>query len=226
VTGPSYYRQADIMEDAGNTPSPPSAVPFRRVDNRGTSPETIRAASFRTVRKGFDTREVRDFLERLASEVEALRDQIRSLEAEAAASPSTQVADLMRRFGEEAAALERQAEAAAEAARASARAEADEILRDARIRHEEAAADAAATVAAAQSEADRMLREARSKAEAFRRGIEAARRTAVGDLSRMHDVLLKTLVGLDAAGTSDETPGQTIEDVIVVADATDDTRSA
>jgi DivIVA domain-containing protein len=186
----------------------------------------IRAASFSTVRRGFDRGQVRDFLERVAREVETLHNRILQLEAEAATSPSTQVADLMRRFGEEAADLRRQAEAEAEAARMSAQAEADEILRDARIRREEAAADAAATVVGAQVDADRILREARSTAEGFRRGIESARRGVVGDLSRMHDVLLKTLVELDTAGTSDETPVGATGDVIVVDEATDGTRSA
>jgi DivIVA domain-containing protein len=150
-----------------------------------STPEAIRSATFPTVRKGFDPKEVTAYLERLAIDVERLQNRVGQLEAEkadAGASPTASdmraapdrdafndhaahIAELMRRFDEDVRMMRVEAEAEVNGALVAARTEADEIRREARLEREEAVADAASVVARAQADAQRVQQDAQLRAD-------------------------------------------------------------
>jgi DivIVA domain-containing protein len=147
-----------------------------------SAPEAIRSATFSTVRKGFDPKEVSAYLERVAADMERTQNRVRQLEAEKAsasrpaAPPQTpegdrfpeqaaHITELIRRFDDDVRMMRIEAETEVSAALAGARSEADEIRREARLEREEAVADAASIVAQAQADAQRMQTEAQVRAE-------------------------------------------------------------
>ena len=50
------------------------------------SPQTVRSAGFKTVRKGYDPAEVDDFKERVAAAIESAQNQATAMEARARAA--------------------------------------------------------------------------------------------------------------------------------------------
>jgi DivIVA domain-containing protein len=77
------------MADTGLSPRKLSelTVAFADWTAARSAPEAIRSASFPTVRKGFDPKEVSAYLERVAAHMERLRNRVRQLEAENAQAP-------------------------------------------------------------------------------------------------------------------------------------------
>jgi DivIVA domain-containing protein len=185
------------MPENENTPRslPALAAAFAEMTAARTAPDAIRSMTFRTVKKGgFDPDDVKAYLDRLAGDVELLRNRVEQLEAQAraaeAATPAApeartpaaqdaprvaevdpfdevgaRVAELVRTFEEDVRAAERTAREEADAIVAKARGEADDIRLEARLAREEAVADAASIVASARTDGDRLAREAQARAD-------------------------------------------------------------
>jgi DivIVA domain-containing protein len=208
------------MADLGRSPRDLSelASAFGEWTATRSAPDAIRSATFPTVRKGYDPKEVSAFLERVAADMERLQNRTRQLEAAAnaasaetraatptatpSAAPATaapegdgfttqaaHIAELMRRFDEDVRVMRFEAENEVQSAVASARAQADDIRREARMEREEAVADAAAVVAQAQTDAERMQREAQARADEL---AGAAQRT-LRDAETQADEILRAV---------------------------------
>jgi DivIVA domain-containing protein len=149
------------------------------------SPEQIRRREFVTARRGYDPEQVRDFLERIADQVQKMQAMIREtrMEADAAARAGAELrtdpyerlaarwVDTLRAADEQAAAIRLEADGDARRATEEARAEADRIRTDAQAWAEETRAAA-----------ERALREARDEAE-----------RTIADLSSRRDQLTRQL---------------------------------
>ncbi|MGZ4109418.1 MAG: DivIVA domain-containing protein [Actinomycetota bacterium] len=174
------------MAETGRTlrTLPELAAAFGEWTAARSMPDTIRNATFHTVRRGFDPKEVSAYLERVAADVERIQNRVRQLEAEKASGPqpgapappqtpeadgfpeqAAHITELIRRFDEDVRMMRIEAETEVSAALVGARSEADEIRREARLEREEAVADAASIVAQAQADAQRMQTEAQMRAE-------------------------------------------------------------
>jgi DivIVA domain-containing protein len=209
----------ETMADTGRSPRNFSelAVAFGDWTAARSAPAAIRSASFPTVRKGFDPKEVSAYLERVAADVERLQTRVRQLEADKANAPqpdtpamppapaadgfserAAYVEELIRCFDEDVRMMRIEAETEVNAALTAARSDADEIRREARFKHEKTVADAASIVAQAQADARQMLRDARAQADEILRSIASNRRTAIADARRMRDELVMTVASLDA----------------------------
>jgi DivIVA domain-containing protein len=196
------------MADTGRSPRTLSdlAVAYGEWMTVRSSPDAIRSATFPTVRKGFDPKEVTAFLDRLAADVERLQNRVRQLDAEragaatSAAAPDARrttaadgfreqaahIAELMRRFDEDVRMMRVEAEAEVSSALVAARTEAEEIRRAARLEREEAVADAASIVARARADAQRMQQDAQMRADELD---GAAQRTLREARARADEVL-------------------------------------
>jgi DivIVA domain-containing protein len=207
----------ETMADTGRSPRNLSelAVAFGDWTAARSGPAAIRSATFSTVRKGFDPKEVSVYLERVAADMERLQTRVRQLEAdkgnapqpdtpamppEADGSPeqAAHITELIRCFDRDVRMMRIEAETEVNAALTAARSDADEIRREARFKHEETVADAASIVAQAQADARQMLRDARAQADEIIRSIASNRRTAIEDARRMRDELVMTVASLDA----------------------------
>ena len=166
------------------------------------SAEQVRRREFVTIRRGYDPDQVREFLERVAGQIQQMEAMIREarLEAEAAlranAEPridqyqqlSARFADLIRSADEAAERVRREAGEDAERMLAEARADADRVRTDAQAKAEEARASA-----------DRALREAREQADRTIAGLSTRRETLVGQLAQMQERLLGVAEQLESA---------------------------
>jgi len=147
------------------------AVQFSRPDP--SSPNAIAAATFSTVRRGFDPNEVRGLLRTVSGELTRLQDRERQLEREVAALKQAQIAPtlpldeetLTSMLGEETARVIATAREAAMSIRTRAEEGATRLLR-------EAAEEAATTRSQAELEAAKRLQEAQIEAQMH---LEAAR---------------------------------------------------
>ena len=181
--------------------------------------EAIRTATFRTVRKGFDPKEVGAYLTRVSREVEGLQRRLRLLEAAtpgarlvpppapvpaqtAQPTPSARatrddayegaastIADLMRRFDEDVRSLKREAQTEAERSLTAARADADRIRQEATKLRQTAEADATAMVAQARSDADKIIEEAQGRADE----LDGAARRALRDARAQADEVMRNI---------------------------------
>lgn len=176
------------------------------------TPDHIRRREFVTTRRGYDPDQVRDYLEQLAMQVEAMEAMVQEtrLEAESAlqaqasrADPYEQLAgrvsDLLRSADQEAARIRREAGEEADRVLREARAEADRVRLDAQTRAEEARA-----------EAERHLRSVRERADRTIAGLSTRRDVLVQQLSQMQE----RVIGV----------AQELEDVIERRDSGDDVR--
>lgn len=144
------------------------------------TPQLLNEVEFREARKGYDTRDVDDFLERLGAAIGQLQDQLRAAEARVAETDA-RVADADARVAEADAKV---ADAESRLREASA---SEETLRrtlvlaqrtaDAAIK--EAEESAARTIAAAEEEATRLVTEARDEVDRIRADGESEARRAV-----------------------------------------------
>lgn len=174
------------------------------------TPELIHSRAFTVGFRGYDQSEVRDFLNRLATEIRSLREQAerlesqwRSAEERAARPPVLDEETLMAAVGDETAAILRTARASAADLRTKAAEDADRIrleseslLADKTKEAEEAAAQ---ILDAAKTERDRILERARAEADEIRgkseqeraltlEGANATRERILEDLSRRRRV--------------------------------------
>jgi DivIVA domain-containing protein len=166
------------------------------------SADQIRRREFVTIRRGYDPDQVREFLERVAVQVQQMEEMIRDarLEAEAAlrasAEPrvdpyqqlSARLTDVIRAADEAAERVRREAGEDVERMLSAARADADRVRTDAQAKAEEARASA-----------DRALREARDQADRTIAGLSTRRETLVGQLAQMQARLLGVAEQLESA---------------------------
>jgi DivIVA domain-containing protein len=176
------------------------------------TPDHIRRREFVTTRRGYDPDQVRDYLEQLAMQVEAMESMVHearlgaesAMQAQASrADPYEQLAgrvgDLLRSADQEAARIRREAGEEADRVLREARAEADRVRLDAQTRAEEARA-----------EAERHLRSARERADRTIAGLSTRRDELVQQLSQMQERVI---------GVAKE-----LEDAIERPDSVDDIR--
>ena len=174
------------------------------------TPELVHARAFTVGFRGYDQSEVRDFLNRLSTEIRSLREQIeqlesnwRSAEERAARPPVLDEETLMAAVGEETAAILRTARATAAELRKKAaddaeriRLESEGLLGDKTKEAEEAAEG---ILERARSEAARAIEKANAEAEEIRakaeqervltiEGANATREKVLDDLSRRRRV--------------------------------------
>lgn len=181
------------------------------------SADQIRRREFVTIRRGYDPDQVREFLERVALQVQQMEGMIRDarLEAEAAlrasAEPrvdpyqqlSARLTDVIRAADEAAERVRREAGEDAERMLSEARADADRVRTDAQAKAEEARASA-----------DRALKEARDQADRTIAGLSTRRETLVDQLAQMQARLLGVAEQLESAiQVRDEVDGDPVDPV-------------
>jgi DivIVA domain-containing protein len=209
----------ETMADTGRSPRNLSelAVAFGDWTAARSTPAAIRSATFSTVRKGFDPKEVSVYLERVAADMERLQTRVRQLQADKANAPqpdtpampqapeadgspeqAAHITELIRCFDRDVRMMRIEAETEVNAALTAARSDADEIRREARLEREETVAEAASIVAQAHADARQMLRDARAQADEIIRSIAANRQTAIEDVRRIRNELVSTRAHLDA----------------------------
>lgn len=158
------------------------------------SPQAVAAATFKTVKRGYDPDEVRAYLVEVSASLEASHQQATAMEARARAAiaklqdatqhASSAPSSAPLATADEAETISRTlllAQRTADATVAEAKAEADKILSDAKAEAEalrtSAGAEAAAATSGAVEQADRLLREAQAEADLARsEAIAAAER--------------------------------------------------
>jgi DivIVA domain-containing protein len=149
------------------------------------TPETIQAQAFTTTFRGYDTSEVKAFLNRVATDVRAWRERAEHLESawhsaeERAARPPVLDEDtLMAAVGEETAAILRTARAAAADLRTKAAEDAERAITEATERAERALSTAREEselqLSQSRAEADRLLAEAQAEATRLRTEAQSA----------------------------------------------------
>lgn len=185
------------------------------VPDPSLTPELIQARTFTQGFRGYDHSEVRDFLNRIAAEVRALRERAeqlesawRSAEERAARPPVLDEDTLMAAVGEETAAILRSARAAASDMRSKAADESEKTLSAAgeeadRIRVEaeailaeetkNAEETAAGIVESARAEASEVVDGARAEAENIRAKAEQERSLTIEGATATRERILEDL---------------------------------
>lgn len=166
------------------------------------SADQIRRREFVTIRRGYDPDQVREFLERVAVQVQQMEAMIREArrEADAALRASAEpridpYQQLSTRFTD----VIRSADEAAERVRREAREDAERMLSEARADADRVRTDAQAKAEEARASADRALREARDQADSTIAGLSTRRETLVGQLAQMQARLLGVAEQLESA---------------------------
>ena len=185
------------------------------VPDPSLTPELIQARAFTQGFRGYDHSEVRDFLNRIAAEVKALRERAeqlesawRSAEERAARPPVLDEDTLMAAVGEETASILRSARAAAADMKSKAavesehalsasheeadriRAEAETVLADERKKADEAASGIVET---AREEATQLVESARGEAESVRAKAEQERALTIEGANSTRERILDDL---------------------------------
>jgi len=174
------------------------------------SAEQIRRREFATVRRGYDPDQVREYLARLADQVEHSEALIRTarLEAEAAARAASEPrADPYRELAARVADVLRGADDAAARTIREAKEEAERILREARADADRIRADAEARADETRAQANRALQDAREHAEGTIAGLSTKREELVGQLAQMQQRLLGVARDLESAIETGEHAG-------------------
>jgi len=154
------------------------------------TPEHIRRREFVTTRRGYDPDQVRDYLEQLAMQVEAMEGMLQEarLEAESALQSQASRDDPYERLARRVGDVLRSADQEAARIRREAGEEADRVRLDAQTRAEEARA-----------EAERHLRSARERADRTIAGLSTRRDELVDQLSQMQERVIGVARNLEEA---------------------------
>ena len=166
------------------------------------SADQIRRREFVTIRRGYDPEQVREFLERVAVQVQQMETMIREarLEADAALRASAEpridpYEQLSARFTD----LIRSADEAGERVRREGREDGERMISEARADADRIRTDAQAKAEEARAAADRALREARDQADRTIAGLSTRREALVGQLAQMQVRLLGVAEQLESA---------------------------
>jgi DivIVA domain-containing protein len=165
------------------------------------TPEHVRRREFVTTRRGYDPDQVRDYLEQLAMQVEAMEAMVREarLEAESALQAQASRADPYERLARRVGDLLRSADQEAARIGREASEEADRILREARAEANRVRLDAQARAEEAKGEAERALRSARERADRTIAGLSTRRDELVDQLARMQERVVGVAKDLEEA---------------------------
>jgi cell division septum initiation protein DivIVA len=177
----------------------------------------IRQPTFATVLRGYNPKQVVDYLSGVADHVEALESNVSRLESELREARrhdigsqdevvhdpydaiSARVADLVRMFDQDVARLQAEAEAEVERLVADARTQGERLLADARTEAERVRLDAEDEAAETRSQAERTLREARSETDQALSVLTARRGALVNEIRIIRDRILATAKDLETA---------------------------
>jgi DivIVA domain-containing protein len=165
------------------------------------TPEHIRRREFVTTRRGYDPDQVRDYLEQLAMQVEAMEAMVQEarLEAESALAAQASRADPYERLARRVGDVLRSADQEAARIRREAGEEADRVLREARAEADRVRLDAQTRAEEAKAEAERHLRSARERADRTIAGLSTRRDELVDQLSQMQERVIGVAKNLEEA---------------------------
>jgi cell division septum initiation protein DivIVA len=192
-----------------------------------------RQPTFATVFRGYDPKQVVEYLSGVADHVEALESNVSQLESElrearlhdigiqdevVAPDPydgiSARVADLVRMFDQDVARLRAEAEAEVERLVTDARTESERLMADARIDAERTRLNAQDEAEHARAEAERTLREARSETDQALSALTARRDALVNEIRIIRDRILATAKDLETT-----IEGSIGDQVVILRDA-------
>lgn len=166
------------------------------------SEEHIRRREFVVGRRGYDTAQVREFLEHVADQVRQLEAMVQTAreQGEAAARAASKVrADPYGKLADRVAGVLRAADQEADGIRREAKQDAERILTEARTDAERILADAQAAAEEIRTDAQAALREAREQANRTIDGLSTKREALVGQLSAMQERLVVVARDLESA---------------------------
>ncbi len=162
-----------------------------------SSPEAVANATFSTARKGFDQREVQDFLRQVAGEISRLQERQRALERELDSSLDARAPDLdedtvTRLLGEEATRILQTARESGNQIKARAEESAARLLREAteeaQRQREEADREAARRRSDAVADAEAELAMAKQQGREMVEEARAYRERVLGELARRREL--------------------------------------
>lgn len=173
------------------------------------NPDHIRRREFVAIRRGYDPAQVREFLERVADQVQEMQDLIRDarLEADAATRAPTPRADPYSTLAERIAGVIKAADEEAERSRREAAAEAERVVGEARALAERIRADAEAAAAQTRATAEAELRDAREQAHRALASLSTRREILVEELASMQERLVGVARDLESTISHPETVG-------------------
>lgn len=172
------------------------------------SADHIRRREFVAIRRGYDPAQVRDFLEKVADQIQELESIIREsrLEADSAVRAAAQPrVDPYAQLAERVASVLRAADDESERAKREASAEAERILGEARADADQIRADAQARATEARESADALLREAREQADRTIAGLSTKRDSLVEQLATMQERLVGVARDLESTISDPDT---------------------
>jgi DivIVA domain-containing protein len=158
------------------------------------NPDHIRRREFVAIRRGYDPAQVREFLERVADQVQEMQDLIRDarLEADAATRAATPRVDPYATLAERIAGVIKAADDEAERSRRAAAGEAERTLAEARADAERIRADAERI----RADAEAAAAETRATAEAELRDAREQAHRAIASLSTRREILVEELASM------------------------------
>ncbi len=177
------------------------------------NPDHIRRREFVAIRRGYDPAQVREFLERVAEQVQEMQDLIRDarLEANAATRAATPRADPYATLADRVAGVIRAADDEAERSRREAVAEAERTLTEARAEAERIRAEAQAEAEQTRASAQAELREAREQASRALAGLSSRREILIEELASMQERLVGVARDLESTISHPESADRGID---------------
>jgi cell division initiation protein len=181
------------------------------------SAEQIRRRQFATVRRGYDPDQVQEYLNQVATQVEALEKELREQRLQvgaradappapappAAAAAAVPTADAYEQLSARLATVLRAADEQAQQLVADARAEAKKVLDEAQAEADKVKVDAQASAEEARTKSAAELARAREEADRILGGLEQRRETLLQQMHEMQSRLLAVAQNLDVPDVDD-----------------------
>jgi DivIVA domain-containing protein len=181
------------------------------------SAEQIRRRQFATVRRGYDPDQVQEYLNQVATQVEALEKELREQRLQvgaradappapappAAAAAAVPTADAYEQLSARLATVLRAADEQAQQLVADARAEAKKVLDEAQAEADKVKVDAQASAEEARTKSAAELARAREEADRILGGLEQRRETMLQQMHEMQSRLLAVAQNLDVPEVDD-----------------------
>lgn len=162
------------------------------------NPDHIRRREFVAIRRGYDPAQVREFLERVAEQVQEMQDLIRDAQLEASAAARATPADPYATLADRVAGVIKAADAEAERSRREAAAEGERILAEAGAEAERIRAEARAEAAETRATATAELRDAREQAHRAIASLSTRREILIEELASMQERLVGVAKDLES----------------------------
>jgi DivIVA domain-containing protein len=166
-------------------------------------PDGVRRRRFAKVRKGYDPDQVRDYLDRVASELQRLEEElhlarseadsiargVRAAREDAYSDLAIRMADLLRTADLHAQEIRREAADEAKAVVSEAQLEVDRIRREARVQADRMRAEAEEVLRRAREESEGMLASLASRRDAILADLQAMRGRLVGVVEHLEEAM-------------------------------------